>query len=75
MVKPCFKRYFTVKFTLYTLLTHEHSVQLCFVSVSTLMLIRPVTMNNPLVQENFMEMSKFIEKPCFILEIALILVA
>ena len=58
IAKPCSKRNFTLKFTLYTLFSHEHSVQFCFVSVCILMHIRPVTMNNSLVQENFIEMSE-----------------
>ena len=58
MVKPCCKRNFTLKFTLYTLFRHEHPVQFCFVSVCILRPIRPVTMKNPLVQECFIEISE-----------------
>ena len=58
MSKLCFKRFFTVNLSLQALFRNDNSVQSCFFSVCILMTIRPVIMNTPLLQENFMEMSE-----------------
>ena len=58
MPKPFSKRVFTLNLALYTLRGHENSVQSCFFTVSIHRPIRPVTLKQPMVKENFMEMSE-----------------
>ena len=58
MAKPCSKRVFKVNLALSTLCRHENSVQSCFFNVCILRPLRPVKLKQPMVKENFMEVSE-----------------